>query len=257
MRAEEDAMEVTVIGSGTGVPLVERASPALAVRIEDEVLLFDCGAGTLRKMLEVPIDFKEIDNIYLTHLHPDHTVGLISFLFASKDPRNLRTKPLYIRGGKGLKQFYKDAIALYGKAIEPEDYEIKIDEISEGKLKFASYSISISKVLHTEASVAYRIEPKSGGVFALSGDTDYCSSLVELVKGADLAVLECSFPDGEDAKGHLTPAKIGKIGQEAKPKRIALTHRYPPCDQHDIVADIRKFYDGQVLLAQDLMNIAL
>jgi len=56
---------------------------------------------------------------------------------------------------------------------------------------------------HTPESVGYRIELHDGRSIAVSGDTDYCESVVDLARDADLLVLECSFPKGKRSKATL------------------------------------------------------
>ena len=101
--------------------------------------------------------------------------------------------------------------------------------------------------------------PKSpeGKVVAYSGDTDYCPNLIELAKGVDLLILECSLPDDMKIDGHLTPSLAGRVARETECKRLLLTHFYPPCDKYDIVEIVKKQYKGEVKLAEDLMRIVV
>ena len=73
-------MELTVIGSGTGVPSLRRGSPCLALKAAGRLLVLDLGAGSLRSLLRYGLDFSAIDVLALTHLHPDHVGDLLSLI---------------------------------------------------------------------------------------------------------------------------------------------------------------------------------
>jgi len=65
-------MELTVLGSGTGVPSAKRSSPGYFLKVKGHNVLFDGGSGTLRRMEEAGLSYKDVDLICYTHGHPDH-----------------------------------------------------------------------------------------------------------------------------------------------------------------------------------------
>ncbi|MBW1822481.1 MAG: ribonuclease Z, partial [Deltaproteobacteria bacterium] len=77
---------VTILGSGTCVPSLKRSSCSVLVEVSDSKLLFDSGPGTMRRLLEAGITIFDISFIFYSHLHPDHTGELVTFLFATKYP---------------------------------------------------------------------------------------------------------------------------------------------------------------------------
>jgi len=93
-------MEVTIIGSGTGVPSLHRASPGIMIEAGSSKLIFDTGSGFLRRLLKTGTALNDIDLIVYSHFHIDHTADMIPFIFACKySPRKYRTKDIII-GGK-------------------------------------------------------------------------------------------------------------------------------------------------------------
>jgi ribonuclease BN (tRNA processing enzyme) len=88
-----------------------------------------------------------------------------------------------------------------------------------------------------------------------SGDTGYTESLIELAKDTDLLLIECSFPDELKFECHLTPSEAGKIASASRAKKIILTHLYADCDEIDIISQVRKYVDVDVIIAEDLMEI--
>ncbi|OGW00251.1 MAG: hypothetical protein A3I04_06460 [Nitrospinae bacterium RIFCSPLOWO2_02_FULL_39_110] len=249
-------MELIILGSGTCVPSLKRGSPGLVIKAGGKILLFDSGSGTLRRMLEAGITYRDADYIFYSHIHPDHVADLVPFLFASKYADIPRTKQLYITGGKGFKSFFKKLNKVYGKWLEPELYKIKVREILNKSVDFGDFKVTTKSLAHIKESVGYRIEAENGKKsIVVSGDTDYCKNIVNLGKDADLLILECSLPDKKRVAGHLTPSLCGRIAAESNCKRLVLTHFYPSCESVDIVGICRKYYDGEIVIAEDLMKI--
>jgi len=74
--------EVILLGTGVTIPSKDRNAPGVLVSIDDGTLfLFDCGNGILRQIAKADVDFSKIDNIFITHLHLDHTSTLRQELF--------------------------------------------------------------------------------------------------------------------------------------------------------------------------------
>ncbi|MDZ7260582.1 MAG: MBL fold metallo-hydrolase [candidate division KSB1 bacterium] len=253
-------MEVTILGSGTCVPRLKRSSPGLAVQVGKEQLLLDGGAGTLRRMLEAGIDYKQLDYIFYTHLHPDHTAELIPILFAIKNtPGWVRERPLKIFGPSGFGKFFKQLSQIYGDWIISPSYKLTVQELKEDLQDFGSWLIKTRPVRHSYdlTCIGYRIEEKGTGVLVYSGDTDYCPEIISLAEAADMAVLECSYPDSHKIPGHLTPSLAGRIAQQAQCKKLVLTHLYPACDEVDMVAECKKVFEGDIVVAEDLMRLVI
>ncbi len=249
--------ELIVLGSGTGVPSLRRGSPGLLLFSDSTKILIDSGSGTLRKMLEVGVTYRDVDTLLYTHIHPDHVSDLVPILFACKYAELPREKDLLCVGGHGFRAYFDNLKSLYGHWIEAQSYKLTIKEISEEGLLYRDLRILSRPMAHISESVGYRIEFKDGKSITVSGDTDYCQNIIDLALEVDLLVLECSFPDGEKAEGHLTPSLAGRIALESRCRKLLLYHLYPICDQYDILMQCRQVYRGEVLLAEDLMKVKI
>jgi len=249
--------ELIIVGSGTGIPSLRRASPGLLVLSGSTTLSIDSGPGTLRKMLEVGITYRDADILLYTHLHPDHTADLVPTLFACKYGDLPREKDLLCLGGDGFKTFFEKLERLYGSWIEPQFYHLTIQEISRDPLLFQDLKIISKPMAHISGSIGYRIEFNDGKSITISGDTDYCQNIIDLAFETDLLILECSFPDGKKVEGHLTPSLAGRIASESRCKKLLLTHLYPVCDQFDIVGQCKRIYQGDMILGEDLMRVII
>jgi ribonuclease BN (tRNA processing enzyme) len=234
---------------------VKRGGPGILIRVGDETFLFDSGPGSLRSLAKAGIFYLEIDRIFYTHFHVDHTLELSLLLFALRNPDYPRTHPLWITAPRGFQKIYDGFHQAYGEWIEPKGYELNIQEIWEETIESDEWKVTSKKVLHTENSLAYRLESKEGKVITYSGDTDYCDNIIHLARDADILILECSFPDERKMEGHLTPSQGGEIATQAHAKKLVLTHFYPICDKYDILKQCRKTFPGEVVLAEDLLRI--
>lgn len=249
-------MKLTILGSGTCVPNKKRGSSRYLLQTPDSKILLDCGSGTTWKLEKIGVNYLEIDHIFFSHIHPDHTGDLVPFLFATKYSHfKEREKPLYLWGGKGFKTFFNALKKAYGTWIEPD--KLNIDELKGGSGAFEDFKITAVKVPHIDSSQAYKIE-SGGKTLVYSGDTDFSESLINLSHKADLLIIECALANESlKMKGHLTPNEVIKTINEAKPKKVVVTHLYPECDEENVVETIRGNVDIEVIEAQDLLEVQI
>ena len=121
-------VSLTVLGSGTCVPSLARSSCAVLLTLGRTSILVDIGQGTIRRLLKAGVSIFSIDHILISHLHPDHTGELASFLFSTKyATTDSRDRPLCLTAGKGFSAFYDRLVKAYGPAIslEPEMLRIR------------------------------------------------------------------------------------------------------------------------------------
>lgn len=255
------ATQLIFLGTGTGVPSAERGSSAALLKLPETNLLIDIGPGTLRQLAKVSVPITEIDYILLTHLHPDHSIDLASFLFGTKYPPYLvKRRPFHLLAGTDFEAFYKNLLRLYGHWIELPLGLLVHTPLPQGRTwekKFPSFFLETGPVSHTSSSIGFRFTLPDRKVLVFSGDSDYSPSIVELARKADLLVLECSFPEGQKVEGHLTPSLAGRIAREAEVKQLVLTHFYPECDGQDLIGPCKGEYSGKIRLAEDFMTLSL
>lgn len=247
-------MHITILGSGTCHPSPERSAACIRVIADSTVVVLDTGPGSLRQMARAGTSINDIDLLCYTHLHIDHTADFVPLLFASKYAPQPRRRGLPILASAGFRDFYGSLAHAYGDWIVPEAFSITWCD-STMPLAFGSLEITTTPVEHTPHSIGFRIRQRGGASMVYSGDTDYCPGIVELARGCDVLILECSFPDGMYSPGHLTPALAGRIAAEACCKQLVLTHFYPDCDPEQCRLEASRHCEGMVLTAHDFMDI--
>ncbi len=248
-------MKVTVIGSGVAVPSARRLAPALVVEAGGEKLLFDCGPDTLHGLLLAGLSHQEIDRIVISHFHPDHTLGLPHFLFASRYELRPRQKDLWLAGPPGLDGLLASFRTAYPGWLEERGYRLEVKILSLPCWETEGWRLSAAAVNHNPESLAYRLENRSGRSVVYSGDTGESDSLVRLARGADLLIVESSFPADLVPPSHLSPEAAGRLARRAGVGRVLLTHLYPPCEGIDPAALCRREFEGEVSVAEDGMVV--
>ncbi len=261
MTSENTEISLTILGSGTCVPSLRRSSCSVLMKLKENTLLFDTGAGTMRRLLEAGFEIFDVSFIFYSHFHPDHTGELVSFLFSNKYPDGTRRQiPITFVAGKGFLSFYEKLKLAYGSWIELDPDLLNILELENNAYDtrvFDDFTVESLPVAHNDESIAYKITSTGGKSIVYSGDTDFSENLVTLSKDVDLLICEAALPDDLKVKGHLTPSLAGEISKQANVGKLVLTHFYPECDHVDIENECRKTYDGPLILAEDLMKIEL
>jgi len=247
-------MELILLGTGTAVPRLDRSSSAYLLKARGKNILIDCGAGTLRRLLEVDISYNDIDLILLTHLHPDHTADLVPFFFACRYATRPRTRALDLAGGNGTKGFLHRLNESFGGHLYSPDYTLNIREVDEESWTWSGLRLTATAVRHIPNSRALAVED-GGRKVVFSGDTGFCASLVDAARGADVFVCECALPDSEQPDCHLSPALVGDIAAQAGVTRLVLTHFYPEVEAEPVADIVRRRFRGEIVPGRDLMRI--
>ena len=252
-------MNVVVLGSGSCAPTRRRGSSGILVYTDAAVLLLDGGAAVVEKLVQTGRSYTDLSAVLYTHLHCDHAAGLIPLLFAiNNTPGYRRSDPFLIYGPAGVDTLLMRLTNAWPKPwLAPEGYAIRVTQMKRGEFAVGDIVGRSIPVEHAGLDcIGYRLE--SGGVvLAYSGDTGECDGVVELGRGADLLILECSHPDGVELPGHLTPSQAGRVASAAGAKRLLLTHMYADCDDVDVAAQCRKEFSGEITVAEDLMEIVV
>ncbi|MDQ4106109.1 MAG: ribonuclease Z [Actinomycetota bacterium] len=252
-------MEITVVGSGTVVPRSARRQSCVVVNAGDETLVVDLGSGAVRGMLHAGLDPFAVDRLFFTHFHPDHTVDVVPLLFAlnygTEEPR---THPLHLTGPEPFESFWGSITGVWGEWMVG-DYPTEVSELPHdcpSPLELPGGRLSWAPAEHRPESIAYRLETERGA-FVYTGDTEYAGSVVELARDAHTLLIECSFPDKSPVPGHLTPSGVARIASESGARRVVLTHIYPAADAIDLVSEVSRGYEGEVLVAEDGLKLGI
>jgi ribonuclease BN (tRNA processing enzyme) len=251
--------EVIILGSGSCIPSSKRGYPGMIIYHNDSrPILLDAGSGTLNRMVHLDIDYKELDKVLLTHLHPDHSTDLITLLLAlNYTPGYNRNKVLEVYGPAGSGDFISGLQRIYPSLI-PAGYPLSVTELSDSAEDLGAIKMISRTVEHAEIpSIAFRLEDGEDSL-VISGDTGFCAGIIEISKNADLLILESSFPiEKFSNSSHLTAAEAGRIAKVSKAGTLAVKHLYPVCDGYNMKELIAGEFDGNIILSEDYMRLRL
>ncbi len=242
-------MKLTILGSGTCVPSVERGSPSNLLEIGEIKILLDIGAGSLRQLAKVNQKlYQQIDIVFLSHHHTDHISDFSALIQALNwTPGFTRKKTLYIIAHPSIEKIIdgviKKSITFKTKFLAPR---------KKDKIKNINFEVTPGN--HEKTSLILKIKYRDK-TLVYSADTDYDPKISKFAKGCDLLILENSFPEKIKEVGHLNSKLSAEMANIAQAKKLLLTHFYPPCEKYDIKKQAQKYFKGPIILAKDLMTI--
>ena len=145
-------LDLVFFGTSGSVPTAQRAPSALLVRRGSERLLFDCAEGTQRQMLRSTVGLVELREIFLTHYHADHFLGLPGMLktFALRG----RELGLTVYGPPGLLDLFAALKRIFGKLT----YRLELEELQPGDvLDRDGYKLVTFAPMHGLSSIGYAL----------------------------------------------------------------------------------------------------
>jgi ribonuclease Z len=260
-------MRVTLLGTGTPFPNAERFGSAILVEVAGKRLLFDCGRGVVIRLTQAGVSPKDIEGLFLTHLHSDHVVGIpdlwLSGWFLG------RSKPLRIWGPKGTSSMAKHLAQAFAfdirirqaapdplpaEGVEIDAKEIEQDEIyNDGSTRVSAFLVDHGTV---NPAFGYRVD-SAGHSVVISGDTKFCQNLVDFARGADCLIHAAwstgwRNPTPPSNRSIASAEDAGRVFAMVKPK-LGVVYHYK--DKEGLWDAVRKEYKGPLVIGKDLMTI--
>ena len=275
--AYADYMEVTLLGTGTPRPSIERFGAATLVNAGVEYFLFDVGRGATIRLQQAGITPNQIDKVFLTHLHSDHITGLDDLWITGWVWQ--RQQLLNVSGPKGTHQLVRGLREAFAADISYrvenanlEDSKAKIEsvEIEEGVV-YQKDGVTILAFLVDHAPVkpafGYRVEFGDRAI-VISGDTTYSENLIKHAQNADLLIHEIASAAPSLIKKnkrlasvvayHTSPGQMAEVLNKTKQRAAILNHVLLfDVFEDQVIADIKQQYSGDVTMGYDLMKIGI
>ena len=273
-----EGVAVQVLGSGGPELQDKRASSSYLVWEKGQArVLIDAGGGSALRFGESGAQMSQLDVILFTHFHVDHSGDFPALIKSSWFEDRKRPLPIYGPPGNDFMpsttEFVSDLFADNHGAYrylsellapgEESSYKMQPHDVTATSTPvavFRSGDLAGSAVRVTHGAVpalAWRVEV-AGKVIVFSGDTNgEGEGLVQLAKNADLFVAHNAVPEGAtgiERRLHMPPSVIGQIAQDAKVKRLVLSHRMLRTlgKEDQTLAEIKKRFSGPIDFANDL-----
>jgi ribonuclease Z len=280
VAAQSQGFKVTLLGTGSPTPAMNRFGPSTLVEAGERRFLFDAGRGALQRLAQLKVRWQDVEGVFLTHLHSDHVVGFPDLWLTGSFVPPGRKSPLRVWGPTGTKRMmvhfertfeYDIRIRQFDDRLSPDGVAILAEDVSEGVVyDRGGVKITAFEVDHKPVKAfGYRID-YAGRSAVLSGDTTISGSLIRHAQSADLLVHEVVSPEAlrragiplgrvtQILEGHTTPEQAGEVFSKVKPRLGVYSHIIPPsATESDLIAPTRKTYSGLVELGEDLMVIEI
>lgn len=276
---------VTLLGTGTPLPVPDRFGPSTLVEAGDQKLLIDAGRGASIRLHQLGVPIGSIDALLLTHYHSDHTVGIPDVWLTGWLESYFGTcsVPLRVIGPEGARALMTHLECAYAadvniriedEKLAPQGAAIDVSEFDADGVVYERNGVRVIafEVDHGDAikpAYGYRIE-YDGRSVVISGDTRFNHNVIRYGAGADLLIHEVAIVRPEllaepfiqrIMAHHTTAREAGTVFAQARPKLGVYTHlvflasrTVPRATEDDLIAETRLTYDGPLEVGEDLMS---
>jgi ribonuclease Z len=249
---------LTFFGTSAAAVSVERAFSCIGIKDGGDMMLLDCGDGSIRNLVRFGVDVREISSILITHFHSDHLSGLTQVVEAMSMKK--KQTSLNILGPAGLTEYFSTVQRITNVAFHRK-FQINLKELSPNeKFRTGDRSVSTFEMDHTLPCLGYRVE-SDGKVISFTGDTQPCGSLEALGKNADAFIHEATFLQKDLDKAreskHSTPIEAASTAALANSVKLILTHINDDYEEpQEMLVEAKQEFQ-EVLVAYDGLRIEI
>ena len=204
-------MELTILGNYGPYPGRNGNLSGYAVKEGDFLMLLDMGSGTLSAFLD-KFDVNNLDAIFISHLHFDHTSDLLPFRY------------LLDTIGKKITVFTEKSDTEYYKILFTHPLIECVDVKENDIITYKNKTLSFYRMKHGAPTLGIKV--KGEKTFFYTGDTAYFDGLNEIIKDADIILADCA-QSPEFKGGHMTVKEGITLAKTYPEKKFVFTHLNP------------------------------
>lgn len=219
-----DPLRLTVLGSATPYASVDNPCSGYLVSCGSTRVWVDAGSGTLAQ-LQQHVRLDELDAIWISHLHADHSADLLTAYYAAlfADIRLAAPIPLYAPPGIAERLAY---FLTNTSTRSPVESAFAVHELHDGhRVRVGALTLTSRAVAHGIPAFGVRVD-SGGRSLVYSGDTAPCANLTQLAEGCDVLLCEAESAHAptEGEQVHHTPEDTGDTAGAARAGRLIVTH---------------------------------
>lgn len=243
------SVRVTFLGTGDAFNSGGRCHASYLVSTPSTSVLLDCGATALKGLKSAGIAARDLDTIFISHLHGDHFAG-VPFILLDSVYDQRRTRALTVVGPPGtetrLLELYR---CLYRDLSEhPHPFPLEFVEVMPGKQQqVGAVDVLPFRVPHQQnhISLGYRVLIE-GKTVLYSGDTGWTEDLVTQSQSTDLFICECCYFETR-TDFHLDYPRLAENASRFGCRRLVLTHIGREVLAHKSELHLELAHDGLVV----------
>jgi ribonuclease BN (tRNA processing enzyme) len=242
-------LDVTVLGSSDAFCSDGHPHASYLVETCGATFLVDCGPTVLLALKQRGVDTARLDFLVVSHMHGDHFGG-IPFLLLEYIYERPRARPLRVLGPRGI----RDRVWTLMRALYPDvlpdalPFTLEFEELEpERTTTVADVELYPVRVPHQDEDVSLAIRFTSGGKrFLYSGDSPWDDRFLELARGVDLFLCECTAYE-EPMGRHIQWTTLGPLVPRFECKRLVLIHLGKAMRAHAATLGVECATEGLVL----------
>ncbi len=248
-------MKLTVVGCSGSFSGPDSPASSYLVRTHHAgrtwSILLDLGSGALGALQRHLDPVRDLDAVFLSHLHPDHCVDMLGlYVMRRYRPDDPPERRLAVHGPEGT--LARLELMYHGLEDGGMGREYDVHAVRDAvPVRVGPFTVTPHAVNHPVEAFGYRVEADDE-VLAFTGDTDDCPGLDALLAGADIALTDSAFVDGRDTtRGiHLTASRAAAAAVRAGDvRRLLLTHLPSWNDPETCRAQAAQVWPGEVEVA--------
>jgi ribonuclease BN (tRNA processing enzyme) len=286
-------LKITLLGTGTPAPSLDRQSSGYIIQIHDDLIVMDHGPGAHHRLIESGHRAVDVSHVFLSHLHYDHCMDYPRLVLQRWDMGADRIADLEVFGPAPLARMTEQLFGengVYGPDIRariehessifvfrerggtpprkrpaPRVREVHAGDIVEG----GSWKVTVGNASHVQPQLeclAFRLDCDEGSL-CYSGDSGgVCEDMIELAKGCDVLIHMNHYLSGTEPTASYRRAcgnhqDNAVISRRAGVKTLVLSHVLAQIDQPEIreqiLREVREEFSGRVIWGEDLMKLTL
>lgn len=216
-------MEATILGSGPGLPQVDRHLSSILIRREEQLILADCGDGCAQRLLMKHIKANDLDAVFITHYHPDHVSGLFMLIQMLYLMGRTKALPVFLPERPEVLKEMLQTMYTFGRKFK---FNLQLLDMEQTNLYYdwikptpTDHLWGYADVI-TELGLPNQMKSwalsfhSSNGVLVYTSDIATTDCIAGILRGAHTVIVDAGHPEADQ----IVKMKDLNIGQ------IVLTH---------------------------------
>lgn len=260
MKTNGKEITLRILGCGSAATTLRHHPSAQVLEFPERSFLIDCGEGTGRQLIRYGIKTSRITDIFISHLHADHVMGLPGLVCSMV--MNDRKEALRIHTTEQGRKWLNGVLALVCPEA-PGLVEYRIFQGLDGEILLEEDDLQVSAVkLHHRIPSTGFVFRHPRGSYAYMSDTTFRPEAVPFIRGVDTLYHEATYPEAKKESAelyfHSTADDAGMIACDAGVNKLVLGHYSAGVKQEiELVKEAENVFAGEVIAANEGMVIPI